>query len=112
MTPLQEIIAFIEKYPTLHGTDYLHYARSLEKEQKQADETYNSPAYKEFKRAEAQEQKATAPINLTELKLWVISERDRLEITGGIIDGFLTELCNKIDEVMVRPAAQPDNGRE
>jgi len=32
--PIKEMIAFIEKYPTLHGADYLNYARSLEKEER------------------------------------------------------------------------------
>lgn len=33
MTPIEKMIAFIEKFPTLHGQDYLNYARALGKEE-------------------------------------------------------------------------------
>ena len=42
------------------------------------------------------------PINLLELKLWVIKERDSHASNDPTFDGFMVALCNKIDELITR----------
>jgi len=57
MTPIEKMIAFCEKFPTLHGQDYLNYARALEKEVKRPlmNEPTSYTAYLMLTDAEKQE---------------------------------------------------------
>lgn len=53
--------------------------------------------------AEEKAQKPTAPINLLELKKWVIKEREDHASNDQLLDSFIIALCNKIDEITIHP---------